>query len=331
MKPIDATDTTYKGRFAPSPTGPLHAGSLLTALASYLDAKAHGGQWIIRIEDIDSTRCQDQWSQAILHQLDFYGLRSDEEVVYQSKRLPLYQKAFEQLQQLNLIYPCSCSRKQIQLYLENQTQHPQHLAIYLGPCKTQAAKPNHAWAWRLRSDAAVAMWQNKNLQTQANSNLKNSCILWQDRLLGEQSQDLIHEVGDFVIKRSDGLFAYQLAVVVDDLDQGITDIVRGQDLADNTARQLALLSCLSTTAKVLPIWRYFHCPLVLHTDGEKLSKQNGAKPLSTTENPLIALNCAALQLGLPTQALHIPLATALVNWTLNWHQKIAFEKIRPTQ
>lgn len=144
MKPIDATDTTYKGRFAPSPTGPLHAGSLLTALASYLDAKAHGGQWIIRIEDIDTTRCQDQWSQAILHQLDFYGLRSDQEVVYQSKRLALYQNAFEQLQKFELIYPCSCSRKQIQHYLENQTQQAKHQPIYLGPCKTQAAKPHQA-------------------------------------------------------------------------------------------------------------------------------------------------------------------------------------------
>jgi glutamyl-Q tRNA(Asp) synthetase len=186
-------------------------------------------------------------------------------------------------------------------------------------------------AWRLKSDLAFAIWQNQNhKQNSADQTQENSLLNWHDRLLGDQSQNLVNEVGDFVVRRADGLFAYQLAVVVDDIQQGVTDIVRGQDLVDNTARQLALYACLSqesytSTSSPLPPWRYMHIPLVLHTDGEKLSKQNGAQALNTHENPLIALNEAALFIGLPSQELCTNTSTALQNWTLYWYQKYIFE------
>lgn len=318
----------YRGRFAPSPTGPLHKGSLLTALASFLDAKAHNGKWMVRIEDIDQTRCKTEWANEILLQLMHFGLHSDEPIVLQNKRLPLYEKAFEKLKNNGLIYPCSCSRKQLQLMVAQNTnpcfnwQANSALHVYNGRCRKQATEEHKPLAWRLKSDLAFAIWQNQNLnyQTQENSLLK-----WHDRLLGHQSQNLVDEVGDFVVQRADGLFAYQLAVVVDDIQQGITDIVRGQDLVDNTARQLALYACLEIDQPQASPWRYMHIPLVLHSDGEKLSKQNGAQALNTQENPLIALNEAAVFLGLPPQDLNTDLGTALQNWTHNWHQKYIFE------
>ena len=281
----------YIGRFAPSPTGPLHAGSLVAALASWLDARAHHGQWLVRIEDVDRTRCLPGMDQTILQQLAALGLHSDQPPVYQSQRTPLYQQALDQLIARGHAYPCGCSRRDIELALLHSGQvKPRHgELVYPGTCRLGLhGKPARAW----------------RINTQASPPLR-----WQDRRLGEQTQNVAGEVGDFVLKRADGCFAYQLAVVVDDAAQSITDVVRGQDLADNTARQILLQRALQ-----LPTPRYLHTPLVLGPKGEKLSKQNGAQALDT-HHPLAALNQAAAVLGLAEQPV---LTDALANWVAQW-------------
>ena len=282
---------TYIGRFAPSPTGPLHAGSLVAALASWLDARAHGGQWLVRIEDVDNTRCLPGLDQTILQQLAALGLHSDQPPVYQTLRAPLYQQALDQLMASGHAYPCGCSRRDIELALQHSGQvKPRHgELIYPGTCR-HGLQGKVARAWRF------------NVQAQPP-------LQWQDRRLGEQSQDVALDVGDFILKRADGCFAYQLAVVVDDAAQGITDVVRGQDLADNTARQI-LLQC----ALRLPTPRYLHTPLVMGPNGEKLSKQNGAQALAT-DHPLASLNQAAAVLGLTEQQ---ELVDALAQWVGQW-------------
>ena len=288
---LAAIDSSYIGRFAPSPTGPLHAGSLVAALASWLDARAQGGQWLVRIEDVDSTRCRPGMDQTILQQLAACGLISDQPVIYQSRRVQLYQQALEQLIASGHAYPCGCSRRDIELALQHSGQgKPRHgELIYPGTCR-HGLPGRSARAWRLTTEATAP-------------------LLWQDRRLGEQSQDVATEVGDFILKRADGCFAYQLAVVVDDAAQGISDVVRGEDLADNTARQILLQRTLN-----LPTPRYLHTPLVLGTNGEKLSKQNGAQALDT-QDPLGALNRAAAVLGLSAQPAP---ADALANWVAQW-------------
>jgi len=286
---------SYVGRFAPSPTGPLHAGSLVAALASWLDARAHGGQWIVRMEDVDEPRCMVGMDEIILGQLASFGLVSDVPVVYQSKRKALYDRALQALQQNDWVYRCYCSRKEI------------GANIYPGTCRKaisdkplQGTWPAGQYAYRLR----------------ANDQLIN----WMDRRLGTQSQNVAREVGDFVIKRADGLFAYQLAVVVDDLAQGVTHIVRGEDLADNTARQIILKNALQATpdmACTSADFQYLHVPLVLAEDGQKLSKQNGAVALDITDS-LRELNLAAARLGLQTQQGLI--GEALMAWTQEWRK-----------
>jgi glutamyl-Q tRNA(Asp) synthetase len=292
--------TAYIGRFAPSPTGSLHAGSLVAALASWLDARAHGGKWLVRMEDVDQPRCIQGMDDVILNQLASFGMVSDAPVVYQSRRTSLYEAALKRLQAKGLVYRCYCSRKSI------------GLGIYSGTCRTaiwnkpsQATYPVGQYAYRLRANGQLTTWT--------------------DRRLGAQSQNVALEVGDFVIKRSDGLFAYQLAVVVDDLDQGITHIVRGEDLADNTARQIILKNELLKPVRPEPAeglpptkqesWKYFHVPLVLAEDGQKLSKQNGAKALDTVQ-PMQALNLAASRLGLGGQRGAV--SEALAAWTREW-------------
>ena len=281
----------YIGRFAPSPTGPLHAGSLVAALASWLDARAHGGQWLVRIEDVDSTRCLPGMDQTILQQLAACGLHSDQPPLYQSRRAQPYQQALEQLIASGHAYPCGCSRRDIELALQHSGQlKPRHgELVYPGTCRHGLhGKP--ARAWRFRTDTQPPLH-------------------WQDRRLGEQSQDVAAEVGDFILKRADGCFAYQLAVVVDDAAQGITDVVRGEDLADNTARQILLQHALHLATP-----RYLHTQLVLGANGEKLSKQNGAQALDTRD-PLVALNRAAAALGLAVQQ---EPADALADWVTQW-------------
>ena len=292
----------YRGRFAPSPTGPLHAGSLVAALASWLDARAHGGRWLVRIEDVDTPRCVPGTDALILQQLAACGMVADEEPAWQSKRGALYEAALAELLQAGQAYPCACSRKEIDLVLAVRGQLHERNAerVYPGTCRG-GLHGRPARAWRLRTDGADGgdVW-----------------VAWQDRRLGTQRQNLSAEVGDFVLKRADGLWAYQLAVVVDDAEQGISHIVRGEDLADNTPRQIHLQRALG-----LPTPSYLHTPLVLAADGQKLSKQNGAEALDVAD-PLAALRSAGQVVGLPE---NLPatdraawLAGAVAAWRVRW-------------
>jgi glutamyl-Q tRNA(Asp) synthetase len=262
----------YVGRFAPSPTGPLHAGSLVAALASWLDARAHGGRWLVRIEDVDTPRCPAGTDALILGQLATCGLQPDEPPWWQSARGAAYQAALQRLLDAGLAYPCACTRRDIDAAwaargLERQ-RHAER--IYPGICRG-GLHGKTARAWRMRAEGVVT---------------------WHDRRLGPQRQDVGREVGDFVLKRADGLWAYQLAVVVDDAAQGITHVVRGEDLVDNTARQILLQRALAYATP-----QYLHTPLVLAPDGHKLRKQNGARPLDLVD-PLAALRAAGAVLGI---------------------------------
>ncbi|PIT79540.1 tRNA glutamyl-Q(34) synthetase GluQRS [Limnohabitans sp. JirII-31] len=286
----------YIGRFAPSPTGPLHAGSLVAALASWLDARAHGGQWQVRIEDVDTPRCIPGVDQLILQQLVRCGLVSDGPVLWQSTRDDAYQTALNHLMAQGWAYPCGCSRKDIETAqaLQGHARQRHAAAVYPGTCR-HGLNGKAARAWRLNVQRVI-------------DDLKLTVPLtWQDRALGPQNQDVAQEVGDFVLRRADGLWAYQLAVVVDDGAQGISHIVRGADLTDNTARQIVLQQALG-----LPTPSYLHTPLVLGENGEKLSKQNGAQALDL-HDPLAALNAAAQVLGLA--ACTSSIEDALRQWT----------------
>jgi glutamyl-Q tRNA(Asp) synthetase len=271
----------YIGRFAPSPTGPLHAGSLVAALASWLDARAHGGQWLVRIEDVDTPRCIPGADQLILQQLATCGLVPDASVMWQSQRNDAYQAALDALITKGWAYPCGCSRKEIEdaQALMGHTRERHTAAVYPGTCR-DGLNGKAARAWRLNVRRVI---DDLNLTTP---------LTWHDRVLGNQQQDVATEVGDFVLRRADGLWAYQLTVVVDDAAQGITHIVRGADLTDNTARQIVLQRALG-----FPTPSYMHTPLVLGENGEKLSKQNGAEALDLSD-PLQALNRAAQALKL---------------------------------
>ncbi|MFT5036340.1 MAG: glutamyl-Q tRNA(Asp) synthetase [Litorivivens sp.] len=289
---------SYIGRFAPSPTGPLHAGSLVAALASWLDARAHGGQWLLRIEDVDTPRCGPGAANTILQQLARCGLLADEAPVYQSQRGTLYQKALDQLILAGLAFPCSCTRQDIAsaLALKGHTRERHGELVYPGTCRLGLHdKPARAWRF-LTSPAG-----------------QSAEVMWTDRRLGLQRQNVSEQVGDFVLHRADGLWAYQLAVVVDDAAQGITDVMRGEDLADNTARQILLQRALG-----LPTPRYLHTPLVRGANGEKLSKRNGAQALRLSD-PLAALtelNAAAACLNLPASS--GTLTEVLTQWTQQW-------------
>ena len=271
----------YRGRFAPSPTGPLHAGSLVAALASYLDAKAHGGQWLVRIEDVDTPRCVPGADRIILQQLAEVGLIPDELPVYQSQRSHLYQAALDKLIYNHQVFPCSCSRKDVAAAIAkaNPLAKPKNgELVYPGTCRdgmTQALSQDTQPAWRFIT-----------------------------------SGDVKSQIGDFVLKRADGCFTYQLAVVVDDALQDITHVVRGTDLLDNTPRQIALQQALGYRTP-----QYLHMPLVLASDGEKLSKQNGAAALDLG-HPLKILNAAATVLGMTAQSSSV--TDALCTWKSEW-------------
>jgi glutamyl-Q tRNA(Asp) synthetase len=298
----------YVGRFAPSPTGPLHAGSLVAALASWLDARAHGGQWLVRIEDVDTPRCITGADQLILQQLATCGLVPDAPAMWQSQRSEAYQTALNTLIAKDWAYPCGCSRKEIEdaQALMGHTRERHTAAVYPGTCR-DGLNGKAARAWRLNVQRVI---DDLKLATP---------LAWHDRLLGLQQQDVAQEVGDFVLRRADGLWAYQLAVVVDDAAQGITHIVRGADLTDNTARQIVLQRALG-----LPTPSYMHTPLVLGENGEKLSKQNGAEALDLS-NPLQALNRAAQALGLAS------CATSMENPLHQWTQAFISQRIGLSQ
>lgn len=265
----------YRGRFAPTPSGPLHDGSVVAALASWLDARAHRGQWLVRIEDTDTPRCVPGADRVILQQLEALGLRPDEPVTWQSRREAHYAAALARLQAIGAVYACGCSRQDITRALQARgVPRERHAAaVYPGTCR-DGLKGRTARAWRVALPPELT-------------------LSWLDRRLGPQQQHLPLEVGDFVIRRADGLWAYQLAVVVDDALQGITHVVRGEDLADNTPRQIHLQRLLGWSTPT-----YLHTPLVHASDGQKLSKQTGA-PAADTARPIETLNRAAAVLGLP--------------------------------
>jgi len=293
----------YRGRFAPSPTGPLHAGSLVAALASWLDARAHGGTWLVRIEDIDTPRCEPAAADFILQQLSACGLHPDEAPWLQSTRGTAYGRALQQLQGQGRAYACGCTRKDIDEALAAAGKPHQRFGerVYPGTCRSGLhGKP--ARAVRLRFEGVVNAHAD-------------GMVDWHDRRLGAQRQDVAAEVGDFVLRRADGLWTYQLAVVVDDAAQGITHVVRGQDLADNTARQILLQRALAAATPA-----YLHTPLVLAADGHKLSKQNGAQALDLRD-PAQALRQALAVLGLTgVHAADVPalLAAGVQAWAARW-------------
>lgn len=267
----------YCGRFAPSPTGPLHRGSLVAALASFLDARAHAGRWLVRIEDLDEPRCPPGTAEDILATLAAFGMQPDGEVVWQSRRKPLYEAAFARL--APWVYPCGCTRREI---ADSRIGiAADGAAVYPGTCRHGLSADKLARAFRVRVPDAGD---------------PDECIDFEDRWMGTVSQHLASEVGDFVLKRADGFWAYQLAVVVDDADQGVTHVVRGADLLESTPRQIYLQRLLE-----LPTPLYMHVPVVTNTAGEKLSKQTGAMALDV-QAPLAELMAAARFLGLEVDA-----------------------------
>ena len=267
--------SNYTGRFAPSPTGPLHMGSLVAAMASYLDARAHDGRWLLRIEDIDEARSVPGAADTIIATLAAFGMHSDGEIVWQSRRKALYQSAFERLREH--VYACGCTRREIadsRIGIASDGA-----AVYPGTCRLGLGQGRAARAFRLRvpDDAS-------------------GHIQFDDRWLGVIEQHLATQAGDFVLKRADGFWAYQLAVVVDDADQGVTDVVRGADLLDSTPRQIYLQRVLGFSTP-----RYLHVPVVTNDAGEKLSKQTGARA-SDVMRAVGELRAAAGFLGLRVEA-----------------------------
>lgn len=247
-------DSTYRGRFAPSPTGPLHFGSLVAAVGSYLEARSRRGAWLVRIEDLDGPRETPGAADAILRGLEAYGFEWDGEFRFQRDHTAAYIAAFDRLERQQVLFPCACTRREIAdsaLSLEGEP-------VYPGTCRRGLPPGRPARAVRVRVDDAV--------------------IAFDDLLQGNFRQNLAREVGDFVVRRGDGIFAYQLAVVVDDAEQGVTDVVRGADLLDSTPRQILLQRMLGLATP-----GYMHLPVALNTRGEKLSKQTLASPLVNTD------------------------------------------------
>ncbi|USE83062.1 MULTISPECIES: tRNA glutamyl-Q(34) synthetase GluQRS [Acinetobacter] len=269
----------YVGRFAPSPTGPLHFGSLLTAVASYCDAKAQQGQWFVRIEDTDIPRIYPGSEQHILECLEAFQLYPDAEIIFQKDRLDLYEAVIDQLHVAGQVYACACTRKML------GSNH-----IYAGTCR------NLSLAFE---------------QQAIRVKVEDQSICFQDRLQGQHCSNLKEDLGDFVLKRRDGIINYQLAVVVDDYLQGITHVVRGADLLDNTERQIWLAQLLG-----YPTLSYMHLPLAMNAQGQKLSKQNLAQALDPKQAPEL-LQQALLALHQPAVALDRPeimLQQAVAQW-----------------
>lgn len=269
-----ALPAPYRGRFAPSPSGPLHFGSLVAALGSYLDARAQGGEWLLRIEDVDQPRTVPTAADGILRTLEGFGFEWDGEVIMQSRRLDLYHAALVRLQLDGDVYPCSCSRSEIAA--ASRLPSVDGGLLYPGTCRNGLADGKAARSWRLC--------------------VPNREFCYVDRVQGEARQNLQREVGDFVLLRADGQYAYQLAVVVDDAAQGVSAVVRGVDLLDSTVRQIWLQQRLG-----LPTPSYAHLPVVVNAAGEKLSKQTQAKAVDPADGSTL-LACALEFLGHPVPA-----------------------------
>ena len=279
--------TAYRGRFAPSPTGALHFGSLVAAVASWLDARSQGGTWLVRMEDVDETRTVPGAGEAILRQLAALGMRSDEEVVWQSRRKALYEAALARLRAQGAVYRCRCSRKEVADSALAGIEGP----VYPGTCRGLHLDAGTPGADRLRVEAGV--------------------LSFVDRVQGEIAQDVSRDVGDFVLKRRDGLHAYQLAVVVDDADQAITDVVRGADLLSSTPRQILLQRLLGYATP-----RYLHIPVATHANGEKLSKQTLAPSIEGGQAPVLVARALSF-LGQPATGARDPremLQAAAQSW-----------------
>jgi glutamyl-Q tRNA(Asp) synthetase len=281
------TRSDYRGRFAPSPSGNLHFGSLVAAVASYADARRHSGQWLVRVEDIDEVRSKPGAAQQILDSLHAFGMAWDESPVYQSVRKDLYDEALLRLVQREAAYRCNCSRKLIAATALPGSEG----AIYPGTCRSNGPGPGIPAAWRVK--------------------VRNATVRFHDRVVGEVAQDLAAEIGDFVIRRIDGFTAYQLAVVVDDQAQGITDVVRGADLLWSTPRQIWLQQLLGYQTP-----SYAHIPLVYGSDGHKLSKSDNAHPVDP-DDPMPGLRAAWRHLGQspPPRGLEHP--AAFWDWAIH--------------
>ncbi len=283
--------SSYIGRFAPSPTGPLHMGSLVAAVAGWLDARAAGGQWRVRMEDLDRPRCEPGAAHTILHQLEAYGLHWDGEVLVQSRRDAAYAVVLEALKNRDSVFACACTRSQ----LAHAPHNAESEVIYPGTCRKGLPDGAEGRAWRVR--------------------VPDGAVHFHDRIHGELKQNLAREVGDFIVKRADGLFAYQLAVVVDDAFQGITDIVRGADLLWNTPRQIHLQTLLGLSTP-----RYAHVPLITNTAGQKLSKQTLAPALPEHARGAVMAQALALLGQTPPIELFGAEPAELLAWaSAHWH------------
>jgi len=285
--PSSLNQSTYIGRFAPSPTGPLHFGSLVSALASYLDAHYHQGKWLVRMEDLDPPREQAGAAAAILQSLEDHGLYWDGTVAYQSQRLALYENYLTQLQRAGFIYPCNCTRQDLAAMG----------GIYNGRCRTRNVDTHHPHALRLKL-------YDLPIQTS-----QNDILVFDDLIQGKQQQNLRTDVGDQILKRKDGLFAYQLAVVVDDIEQQITHIIRGSDLLEVTARQIFLYQLLHATAP-----QFGHVTLAAHANGQKLSKQNFAPALHSADAGINLWRALAFLGQNPPQELFAASPAELLDW-----------------
>lgn len=292
----------YRGRFAPSPTGPLHQGSLVAALASYLEARTQQGQWLLRMEDVDELRNVKGAASSILRSLEAYGFEWDESVVYQTRRKDAYEAALQRLKQQGLVYPCNCSRKQLRAAaLEGALESGPLGYIYPGTCRQQSFKPGRPKDYAIRIKAPE----------------HEICI--EDALQGRYCQHLSQQLGDFVIRRRDGLFAYQLAVVVDDAWQNISHVVRGADLLDSTPRQVYLQQCLGYA----PL-HYSHLPIMRNTQGDKLSKQTGADGIGHTASVPRLVDALSFLGQRPPAELHRATLNDVWQWALaNWQLQLA--------
>ena len=288
-----SSPTTYRGRFAPSPSGPLHFGSLIAALGSYLDARHHHGTWLVRMEDLDTPRTVPGAADEILRTLENFGLLWDESVIFQGQRTHAYETALQHLQNNNMTYPCACTRKEI----ADSSLHGIDGQIYPGTCRKGILSGRTGRTWRIRTDCQP--------------------IEFADILQGGVKQTLEREIGDFVVKRADGLFAYQLAVVVDDAFQDITHVVRGADLIDSTPRQIFLQHLLG-----LPTPHYLHLPVATNMQGEKLSKQTLAKPLDNSNPAPLLLQALRFLRQNPPDWLAGADAVSILNWAVShWDRK----------
>jgi glutamyl-Q tRNA(Asp) synthetase len=285
--------TQYRGRFAPSPTGPLHFGSLIAAVASYLEARTHKGEWLVRIEDVDEMRTLPGAADNILLTLDNYGFEWDGDILYQTNRKEAYAEALYQLETQDLVYRCICSRKDLQ----EHAKQGEYGFIYPGTCEHLQHSSQTEYSLRIKTD--------------------NKKIEFTDAIMGIYGHQLKSEMGDFIIRRRDGLFAYQLAVVVDDGFQNITDIVRGVDILDSTPRQIYLQQCLNVTTP-----SYTHLPVAVNDKGDKLSKQTGAIGINEKADIEMLVNCMNfLDQGMPAELKKASLKTfwewAFESWDLD--------------